>query len=128
MDPQQELFTEIRDILNRMYDGRVYDGFMPPEGTPYPFIYIADTRQDDVASKGAIFGYISVDLHIWHNDPMERGTVSEIALRIKQAMRKLESTANFGFSLSSMTQRLLHDDTTSQPLLHCILEFRFHFS
>ena len=62
MDPQQELFTEIRDILNRMYDGRVYDGFMPPEGTPYPFIYIADTRQDDVASKGAIFGYISVDL------------------------------------------------------------------
>ena len=43
MDPQQELFSELLVKIKELgYD--VYDGFLPPEGTPYPFIYLADNR------------------------------------------------------------------------------------
>ena len=44
MDPQQELFTELLLKLKELgYD--VYDTFLPPEDTPYPFIYLADSQQ-----------------------------------------------------------------------------------
>ena len=38
MDPQQELFTKLLTEIKALelgYD--VYDGFLPPDGTPYPF-------------------------------------------------------------------------------------------
>lgn len=43
MDPQQELFTKLLTEIKALgYD--VYDGFLPPDGTPYPFVYLADSQ------------------------------------------------------------------------------------
>ena len=57
MDPQQELFTELLlRLKEKGYD--VYDTFLPPEGTPYPFIYLADSQQTDDSNKTAIFGNV----------------------------------------------------------------------
>lgn len=50
MDPQQELFTKLLTEIKALgYD--VYDGFLPPDGTPYPFVYFADNQQIDEAIK-----------------------------------------------------------------------------
>lgn len=41
MDPQQELFTALLLKLKEKYEDTgigVYDTFLPPDGTPYPFI------------------------------------------------------------------------------------------
>ena len=44
MDPQQEIFSELfKRIKEDGYD--VYDGFLPPDNTPYPFVYLADNQQ-----------------------------------------------------------------------------------
>lgn len=46
MDPQQELFTALLLKLKEKYEDTgigVYDTFLPPDGTPYPFIYLADS-------------------------------------------------------------------------------------
>ena len=43
MDPQQELFSALLLELKKQYPDGVYDTFLPPEGTPYPFIYLADS-------------------------------------------------------------------------------------
>lgn len=48
MDPQQELFTTLKLELEKLGYG-VYDGFLPPEDTPYPFIYLADSHLIDDA-------------------------------------------------------------------------------
>ena len=40
MDPQQELFSYLLVTLKKEYQDMVFDGFMPPEGTPYPFMAI----------------------------------------------------------------------------------------
>lgn len=127
MDPQQELFTELLIRLKQAgYD--VYDGELPPEGTPYPFVYLADNQQIDDINKSAVFGSVYQTIDIWHNTPKQRGTVSQIMLGIKDVCRNIEHTKNFSWYLKNIDQQILADDTTKQPLLHGVLNVEFRFS
>ena len=86
LDPQQELFTEL--LLNiRALGYDVYDGFLPPEGTPYPFVYLGECQQTDDANKTAVFGNVYQTIHVWSNTPKNRGTVSAMLLAVKQACK-----------------------------------------
>ncbi len=127
MDPQQELFTALLLRLKDLgYD--VYDTFLPPEGTPYPFIYLADSRQTDDPNKTAVFGNVYQTIHVWHNNPRQRGTVSKMLLDIKKVCYRLEHTENFAWMAQNVNQRILPDNTTKTPLLHGLLEVEFKFS
>lgn len=127
MDPQQELFSELLLKMKELgYD--VYDTFLPPKGTPYPFIYLADSQQTDTPNKAAVFGNVSQTIHIWHNNPRQRGTVSKMLLDIKKICYKLEHTENFAWMVRDVNQRILSDNTTKTPLLHGLLEVEFKFS
>lgn len=127
MDPQQELFSELLLKMKELgYD--VYDTFLPPKGTPYPFIYLADSQQTDTPNKTAVFGNVSQTIHIWHNNPRQRGTVSKMLLDIKKICYKLEHTENFAWMVRDVNQRILPDNTTKTPLLHGLLEVEFKFS
>lgn len=127
MDPQQELFTELITKLKEIgYD--VYDGVLPPEDTPYPFIYLADSQQIDDTNKTAVFGNVYQTIHVWHNDPKQRGTVSAILLAVKDVCRKVRHTKNFSWYVTNIDQRILADDTTKQPLMHGVLDVNFRFS
>ena len=127
MDPQQELFSELLLKMKELgYD--VYDTFLPPKGTPYPFIYLADSRQTDTRNKTAVFGNVSQTIHIWHNNPRQRGAVSKMLLDIKKICYKLEHTENFAWMVRDVNQRILPDNTTKTPLLHGLLEVEFKFS
>lgn len=127
MDPQQELFTKLLTEIKALgYD--VYDSFLPPDGAPYPFIYLADSQQTDDANKTAVFGNVYQTIHVWHNNPRQRGTVSKMLLAIKNTCRKLEHTDNFAWDVRNVNQRILPDKTTKQPLLHGLLEIEFSFS
>lgn len=128
MDPQQELFTAVLVELRKRYPDQVYDTFLPPEGTPYPFIYLADSNLTDRANKTAVFGTVSQTIHVWHDNPQRRGTVSQMLLQIKQICRHLEHTGNFSWSVQDLNQRIFPDTTTNQPLLHGIVEVTFLFS
>ena len=127
MDPQQELFTKLLTEIKALgYD--VYDDFLPSDGTPYPFVYLADSQQIDEANKTAVFGNVYQTIHVWHNNPRQRGTVSKMLLAIKNTCRKLEHTDNFAWNVRNVNQRILPDKTTKQPLLHGLLEIEFSFS
>lgn len=127
MDPQQELFSELLLKTKELgYD--VYDTFLPPKGTPYPFIYLAGSQQTDTPNKTAVFGNVSQTIHIWHNNPRQRGTVSKMLLDIKKICYKLEHTENFAWMVRDVNQRILPDNTTKTPLLHGLLEVEFKFS
>ena len=127
MDPQQELFsTLLTELKNTGYD--VYDGFLPPKNTPYPFIYLADSAQIDEENKSAVFGRVTQTIHVWHNSPKQRGTVSKMLLDTKSICRKLEKTNNFSWFVRDVNQRILSDNTTKQPLLHGILSVEFYFN
>lgn len=127
IDPQQELFTKLKLEIEALgYD--VFDGVMPSENTPYPFVYLGDCRQDDDANKSAVFGNVYQIIHVWSNSPKNRGTVSSMLLAIKGVCRKLEHTNNFAWLLRNANQRIITDTTTKTPLLHGILEVEYKFS
>ena len=127
MDPQQELFTELLLELRKLGYG-VYDTFLPPEDTPYPFIYLADSQQTDTQTKSAVMGNVYQTIHVWHDNPKQRGTVSQMLLDVKKVCYKLEHTENFAWMIQSVNQRIRPDNTTMTPLLHGLLEVEFKFS
>lgn len=127
MDPQQELFSTLLEELKKLgYD--VYDGFLPQKNTPYPFIYLADSQQTDQKTKSAVIGSVYQTIHVWHNNPKQRGTVSKMLLDVKKICYKLEHTENFAWMIQNVNQRIFPDNTTKQPLLHGILSAEFSFS
>lgn len=127
MDPQQEIFTRIKRDLERFgYD--VYDGILPPEGTPYPFVYLGDSQSDDRPTKTQINGVVYQTIHVWSNTPKNRGTVSEMLSEIKRLCRIISETHNFSWSVRNVLQRIIPDNTTGTPLLHGVLEIEFYFS
>lgn len=127
IDPQQELFITLKlGIEAKGY--AVYDGFLPPEGTPYPFVYISDSRQSDRELKNATHGFVYQTIKVWHNNPKQRGTLSKMLLDIKTVCRNILHTQNFGWNVRNINQRILPDTTTKQPLLQGILEVDFYFS
>lgn len=131
MDPQQEIFSALLIALKEKYKNTgigVYDTFLPPEGTAYPFVYLGAATQSDQNMKDAVIGNVSQTVHVWHDNPRKRGTVSQIMLDIKTLCRSIEHTKNFGWAVKMTDQRILPDTTTKQPLLHGVLEFEFSFS
>ena len=127
IDPQQELFIALKLRLKALGHD-VYDGFLPPEGTPYPFDYIGECQQIDDANKTAIHGRVQQTIHVWHNNPKQRGTVSKMLLDIKTVCRNIKHTTNFAWSVRNVTQNILPDTTTKSPLLHGVLDVEFYFS
>lgn len=126
-DPQQELFTRLKIDLEALgFD--VFDGFLPPDGTPYPFVYLGNTRLADDANKSAVFGDVYQTIHVWHSSPLKRGTVSKMLLCIKDVCRRIEHTDNFAWHLREVSQNIFPDTTTKTPLLHGVLEVGFKFS
>lgn len=127
MDPQQEIFTELLLKIRALGYG-VYDGALPPEDTPYPFVYMGEVRQTDHANKAAVFGAVYQTIHVWSDNPRRRGEVSQMLLGIKRVCRETQSTRNFGWMLVNANQRILPDNTTNTPLLHGMLEVEYKFN
>lgn len=124
MQAQQELFTYFKTQLN------AYDGALPPSGTPYPFYYIADTRQQLGEAKTQDYGYVTLIVHVWHDNYKKRGTVSAMMTNIIDIAGNLKETSNFKWSLirNETEQQILADTTTRPPLMHGWSSLRFSYS
>ena len=124
MDIQQAVFTQLKiDIEAKGYD--THDGYLPPKDTPYPFVYLGNSNQSDNSTKAGNIGTVSQMIHVWHNDVQKRGTVSAMLADIKDVCRGLER--KYPVIPSGMTQDILPDNTTKQPLLHGVLTVNFKF-
>nr|DAI34283.1 MAG TPA: hypothetical protein [Caudoviricetes sp.] len=124
MEPQQMLFTYLLTAL-RGKGYSVYDGALPPEDTPYPFIYLGDSQTVDENRKQAVQGIVYQTIHIWHNKDNQRGTVSAMVLDVKTVCRELERQS--GWLLSECSSQILPDNTTNKPLMHAVIEAGFKF-
>lgn len=127
MDAQQELFTALKlGIEAKGYV--VFDGALPPASTPYPFVYMGDFRQADREHKNATTGIVYPTIHLWHNNPRQRGTVSRMLADIKAVCRSIDRTSNFAWLIRNVNSRIIPDNTTKTPLLHGIVELEGLFS
>ena len=111
-DPQQVFFSYLRKEMEGKYPGRVYDGHLPPEGTPYPFIYIAENTAVDVPTKSGYLSRIAQTIKVFSNDLNRRGELSEMLYEIKAIARRAEP-----FHEVDISQQIMPDTTTSESLL-----------
>lgn len=126
-DPQQELFSRLKLDLEAL-GYAVFDGELPPEDTPYPFIYLGENSQSDGETKSAIIGRVHQVVHVWHNNTRQRGTVSKMILDIKKVLRGIDRTDNHSWDVRGMSSRIFPDNTTKTPLLHGVVEGDIQFS
>lgn len=126
-DPQQELFTAYKLSLEAK-GYAVYDSGLPPEDTPYPFIYLGDFRQSDQMFKNAVTGTVYPMIHIWHNNPRQRGTVSQMLLDVKAVIYGTKKTDYFNWLVQSVDTEIIPDNTTKTPLLHGVVNATVKFS
>lgn len=124
MEPQQNIFTSILQRL-RQAGYTVYDGLLPPAGAAYPFIYMGEAQTIDQKLKDTIHGEVYQTIHVWHNNPRQRGTVSAMLGAIKATCRDLENTS--GWLLAECSDQILPDNTTDEPLMHGIVNLGFRF-
>ena len=127
MDAQQELFAKIKLELEAI-GYSVYDGTLPSEDTPYPFIYLGEFRQTDNATKTDLIGKVYGTVHVWHNNPKQRGTVSKMILDIKMVCRSVEHTDNYAWILTNTQSQIIPDDSTKTSLLHGVIDVNYKFS
>ncbi len=123
--PEQEIFDAIYSTcLNLGY--RTYD-YLPPNGTQYPFVYIGEVFQQDRHTKSGLFGDIQVTVHIF-NDRKKRKETTTMRDTIKNELYKLKRAGNINVMLKRGTGQILIDNSTSEPLLHGILELEFTYN
>lgn len=127
-DPQQEVFTSLLVKLKSELDCPVYDGVLPPKGTPYPFVYLGISDTFDRQLKGTVVCTVNQTIHIYTDDLSQRGLFSELCLKVKQIIRGLTRTENYGVSVMNLEQHILLDNTTSTPLLHANIQVNYHCS
>ncbi len=132
MDAQQELFSTLLVQLKEQFKEKgvgVYDGFLPQEGTTYPFVYLADSQfVDSYDNKTMIRGRVYQTINVWHNSCRERGTISDLLQQIKDISRRIQNTKNYCWRIRHIEQRILSDNTTSEPLMHGVLELEYEIT
>lgn len=129
MDAQQELFTKLRSrLVQRFGEQNVFDEGLPPEGTPYPFIYIEESTQNDGNVKAAMVGEVLQTVSVWHDNPKKRGTLSNWCAGIKYEAHRIERTELFGWRCKGVSQEIIHDDTTGKVLMHAVIELTYDYS
>ena len=106
----------------------VFDGALPPEDTPYPFLYLGNFRENDTAAKVGMTGSVFPIVHVWSNNVRKRGELSRMILDVKIVYSQLRRTRNYAWAARGITSQILSDYTTKTPLLHGIVEAEFLFS
>lgn len=125
IDPQQELFTALKLRLEEK-GYKVFDS-LPAENEPYPFIFLGETRQAEQNTKSAIIGTVYQDMQIWHT-AKNRGTLSAMALEVKQICRQIAKTSNFSWSVRNISATIRNDRTTATPLIFADITTEFLYS
>ena len=117
MNAQQEYFMALKAKLEeRGYT--VYDSQLPPNNTPYPFIYLAGSWSNPTDIKSGSIGTITQIVQVWGTAKM-RGTITDLCAIVLDTANKIERTAHFAYAVrhNLTEQQILNDNTTETPLM-----------
>lgn len=127
MSAQQEFFAEMKmALITQGY--AVYDNTLPPDGTPYPFVYLAGSTVDGYGAKAQEAGIITQIIQVWGRSDM-RGTLSRICEAVMLTARTLKESDNYAFAYQDDSQtQILNDNTTKTPLMQGYNSIRVFYS
>jgi hypothetical protein len=126
--PKIQLFNSVfNKSLSLGYD--TYD-YLPSkdEGAPYPFVHVAGSISSDIINnKEMITGTISQTIHVWEmaND---RSHFAEMIYNLAMELRRLAKLENYYVRLVSLDSNEVYDNTTTDNLLHGIIQAEYRIT
>lgn len=119
---QQELFSIYKVKLEKG-GYRVFEDFLPPENTKYPFIFLGEVVQDEKREykDNTRNGRISIRIHVYTDQIRKRGDLSNIVSAINDVAVTNTESSNFIYQPVSRSSSILSDNTTQTPLLHGVV-------
>ena len=128
MTAQQEFFMALKSALEAQ-DYAVYDSVLPPEETPYPFIYLAGGWTNPQDIKAGDVGLIRQIVQVW-GTPFMRGTIDHLCEVVLNTAKTIKTTEHYAFRirLNETEQQILNDDTTNTPLMQGYNALRVAYS
>lgn len=128
MTAQQEYFMALRSaLIQKGY--AVYDSVLPPEHTPYPFVYLAGSWNNPQDIKTGDIGKITQIVQVWGTAKM-RGTISAMCEAVLDTAKTIKTTEHYAFHIraNETEQQILNDDTTNTPLMQGYTSLRVAYS
>lgn len=123
--PDQQIHDELIKRANAL--GLKSYPFLPPEGTPYPFMTIAYTQIVPISTKSYLVGAVSAQVDVWGQKD-DRKLVSDWIGKLMNEFSKIRQIDSLRWSmdLSSPTE-IIKDNSTQELLYHGILDLKFKF-
>lgn len=128
MTAQQEFFMALKEaLIQNGYD--VFDSMLPPDTTPYPFIYLAGSWQNPVDIKRGDLGRITQIVQVWGTAQM-RGTIDALNEAVLNTAKAIEHTSNYAYKvrLNETEQQIINDNTTNTPLMQGYTSLKVAYS
>ena len=128
MIAQQEYFMALKaELIKQGYS--VYDNQLPPNNTPYPFVYLAGSWQNPRDIKVGDLGLLTQIVQVWGTANM-RGTISEMCEVVLACAKAVKHTDHYSYQvrLNETEQQILDDNTTTKPLMQGYTSLRVSYS
>jgi hypothetical protein len=126
--PKIQLFNAVfNKSLSLGYD--TYD-YLPgkDEGIPYPFVHLAGAIGSDVINnKEVITGNLSQTIHVWEM-ANNRSHFAEMIFNLEMALRRLTKLDNYYVRLVSLDSNEIYDNTTTDNLLHGVIQAEYRIT
>ncbi|MDL4842836.1 hypothetical protein [Aquibacillus rhizosphaerae] len=126
--PKIQLFnTVFKKSLALNYS--TYD-YSPPkeQGVPYPFVHVGETIGADVINnKTVITGTLTQTVHVWAL-ATDRATFADMVHKLEKEFRKITRLTNYNVRLIALDSNEIYDNTTTDNLLHGIIQVEYKIS
>lgn len=123
--PQQQIFDAVFKASLKL--GYATFDYLPADKVGYPFVYIGERFDQDRKTKQHLYGDVQQRIHIYH-DYKKRRELTDMMDKLKTEIRRIKHTENFYITVKGLNSQTLLDTTTSNTLLHGILEVDFTFN
>lgn len=126
MHPKHIIWLEIKAISERLgYD--TYD-YLPGEEAAYPFVFIGEQfKQSNADSKESRENATQVTVHVYHDDPSQRGTLTSMMEQIEMRVWPLKNINGLPVDVEGTDDQVIPDNTTGADLMHGILEIDINY-
>lgn len=123
--PQQFIFDEVFiQSLNLGY--KTFD-YLPPDSIGYPFVFVGEQFDEDVANKTNVHGFVNQTIHIYHSHKKRR-ELTDMMNNLKAAFRRMKNAGPYRVTVGSVEGQTIFDNSTPEILLHGIIEVEFRFN
>lgn len=123
--PQQQIYDAVFIKSLNLTDNTYM--YLPDGNAGYPFVYVGEQFDQDIANKSTVAGNVQQTLHIY-GTVKQRRQVSTLVNNLKRDLRTINHTENFNVTVKGIDGQIILDNSTSTNLLHGIVEVEFSFN